>query len=176
LNRLVSTQVSSLFIGSFQTARRMLSQQKTDAPSNLTSYTSYRLAWPSAYLVPATTCTFQLSPDPTHMPGPRLATRDKLNISTCIEQLSSPHTRQDVSTGSSELAIPGTPYPSGLLQIRYYFPKIPHRQGYTGRCSPFDIHLGRHPELLQRRSETRNRTIKTKPAIILLSRARIFRI
>jgi hypothetical protein len=32
---------------------------------------------------------------------------------------------QDVSIGSSELAIPGTPYQSGLLQIRYCVPRIP---------------------------------------------------
>jgi hypothetical protein len=125
LNRLISTQASSLFIGSLQTATRMLSQQKTDAPSNLTSYTSYRRASSSAYLAPVTTNAFQLPPSPILVPGPRLATRDKLNISTYIDQLSSPYTYQDVSTRSSELAIPGTPYQSGLLQIRHVSPEYP---------------------------------------------------
>jgi len=41
------------------------------------------------------------------MPGPRLATRDNLNIITYIAQLSSPHTYQDVSTGFSNWEFPG---------------------------------------------------------------------
>ena len=105
---------------------------KRNAPSNLTWFTSYHLARPSAYLVPITAGTFQLPPSPTLAPGPRLATRDNLNASTYVDRLSSPHTYQDVSTGSSELVIPGTRYQSGLPQIRYYVPGIQVKCNHVG--------------------------------------------
>ena len=67
------------------------------------------------------------------MPGPCLATRDNLNTSTYIEQLSSAHMYRDVSTGLTELAIPGTPYQSGPLQIMHYVPRRPQQNGMSLR-------------------------------------------
>lgn len=64
---------------------------KENAPSNLTSVTCRRQASSSAYLAPTTAGTFQLPPDPTSVPGPRLATRDILYLSTPIGRLSSPY-------------------------------------------------------------------------------------
>jgi hypothetical protein len=78
--------------------------EKKNAPSYLTSFTCHHRASSSAYPAPLIASTLQLPPSPTRLPGPCLATRDNVNTSTYTGQLSTPHTYQDVSTGSSESA------------------------------------------------------------------------
>jgi hypothetical protein len=57
---------------------------KSNVPNNLTSFICYCPAWPSAYLVLATTRTFQLSPGPIFMRGFCSATRDSVHARTYI--------------------------------------------------------------------------------------------
>ena len=66
--------------GHFKPGQGCLASKKSNVPNNLTSFTYYRPAWFPAYLVPTTTRTFQLSPDPTLMRGLRLAIRDGAHI------------------------------------------------------------------------------------------------
>jgi len=59
----IHASIKPIYLGHFKLRQGRLASKKSDIPSNLTSFTCYRPVWPSAYLVLATTCTFQLSPN-----------------------------------------------------------------------------------------------------------------